>query len=128
MFLLLFVQSNKQKNNKTPTLPSMLLCRSLEGQDGPLACSAWGDEPVPWSYGVFWVLREPRAPRVCTALSWEVAQSQGSAGGGSVASAAPAFPRGDPRGAPHPLWGLLHPVSLCTVLLRELGLMAARGR
>lgn len=47
MFLLLFVQSNKQKNNKTPTLPSMLLCRSLEGQDGPLICSARGDEPAP---------------------------------------------------------------------------------
>lgn len=75
MFLLLFVQLNKQKNNSTQTLHSMLLCCCLlQGQDGvPRLCSAClsvqGDEKAPVcpelgpavAAGLLWVPRQPRA-------------------------------------------------------------------
>lgn len=101
MFLLLFVQSNKQKNNKTPTSPSMLLCRCLEGRGRSLICSARGMSPLrSGARSCGSVLGAEGAQGTLCVLScpWELPQSQGSAGAGSVASAAPASSQRDFRG------------------------------
>lgn len=120
MFLLLFVQLNKQKNNKTQTLHSVLLCCCLlEGQDrvpvsALLAHLSRGMRRLPCARGLvlLWLQvcfgcrgspGQPVVPQLGPCLLPQSREQAGRCWGGRVAGAARAFIHRDFGSAPQTL-------------------------
>lgn len=125
------VKQTKEQQNTDFALDAFVPQPGGAGQ-API-CSAWGMSPLQSGAWCCWGALGAKGAQGTLCVLNSVpgsCHSQGSAGGGSVASAAPTFPLGI-SGVLHTHCGASRTCSLSAsppVLLRELGLMAAHGR